>query len=392
MQFSLRKINTQTKYLASLFVTALTLAFFGVLFIPAISLADQNLEQKRSNMNFFENKLPSTNVFDSRKGAEVVHVVNEESEGQGVEIVDGAVPVDELELQAEDKTVRKQPLETIDRDKPAKSRPASEKQPLRIEKDAPSSIRDGFSALVSGDKQTAQAYASRWTQYMTDMMFYIREWTALVAKTLHDQGKLDEEGYYRAPDMIDQALVEARKDMGSVFSPSHQDAMRKVEADPKGEVEVLYFFSLNCKFCRTMASDVERLHQATKNDPNVRMTAVTLGKTPDSWLDSYKKYTGLTLPIAQGEKVARQLQVAFVPAVVVVTSNSNKAYIKSGEQSFENMYEFVRVAQGLSGEMTSETNKIKNSKVGQAGADNAEESFREGTSATAKEKKISVRF
>ncbi len=392
MQFSIRKFNTDTKYLASLFVTALTLAFFGVLLIPAISLADQDLEQKRSNMNFFENKLPSTNVFDSRKGAEVVHVINEESEGQGVEIVDGTVPVDELELQAEDKTIRKQPLETIDRDKPSKSRPASEKQPLRIEKDAPSSIRDGFSALVSGDKETAQAYASRWTQYMTDMMFYIREWTALVAKTLHDQGKLDEEGYYRAPDMIDQALVEARQDMGSVFSPSHKDAMRKIEADPKGEVEVLYFFSLNCKFCRTMASDVERLYQATKNDSNVRMTAVTLGKTPDSWLDSYKKYTGLTLPIAQGEKVARQLQVAFVPAVVVVTSNSKKAYIKSGEQSFENMYEFVRVAQGLSGDMTAETNKIKNRKVGQTGGHNAEESFREGTSVTGKEKKISVRF
>jgi len=393
MQFSLKSGYHKEYSPVSIVVIALTVAFLGVLFIPALSLADQSLEKKRMNMNFFEDKLPSTNIFDSKKEAEVVHVVNEEAEGQNVEIVDGALPVEELELKSEDKLLRKQPLETIDHNRPAKSRPASEKQPLRIENNAPSSIRDGFSALVSGDKQTAQAYATRWTQYMTDMMFYVREWTSMVAKTLHEQGKLDEEGYYRAPDMIDQALVEAREEMGTVFSPSHKDAMKRIEPDPKGEVEILYFFSLNCKFCRTMAPDVERLYQATKSDPGVRMTAVTLGDTPDSWLDSYRKYTGLTLPMAHGEKVARQLQVAFVPAVVVVTSNSNKAYIKSGEQSFENMYEFVRVAQGLSGEMSEKTQEIRNRKVGYSGEGPGEESFREGSPLKNKEKKkLSVRF
>jgi len=133
MQFSLKSGYHKEYSPVSIVVIALTVAFLGVLFIPALSLADQSLEKKRMNMNFFEDKLPSTNIFDSKKEAEVVHVVNEEAEGQNVEIVDGALPVEELELKSEDKLLRKQPLETIDHNRPAKSRPASEKQPLRIE-------------------------------------------------------------------------------------------------------------------------------------------------------------------------------------------------------------------------------------------------------------------
>ena len=355
-----------------LLLIAFAMSVLFVLFLPSSSIAEQSVVSARHDMNFFNNKLTSTNIFDRRKKKlKVSHVPNEEETSE-VEIVDGSVSdteetqsTGELQLDSSDTKLRAEPLEVIDPSKPSASRSPDEELPLRIEPTAPSSIRDGITALVSGDRETAQAYAKQWTRQMTDMMFTVREWSNLVVKSLYDEGKIDEEEYYRAPEMVDQAMAQARDEMGSVFSPTHKDAMRRIKADPKGEVEVLYFFSLNCKFCRTMAPDVERLHQSLKNDPRVRLTAVTLGRTPDAWLDSYRKYTGLTVPMAQGEKLARQLQIAFVPAVVVVTSNSNQAYVKSGEQSFENMYEFVRVAQGLSGEMSPEVKKLKDLNPGE---------------------------
>jgi len=113
-----------------------------------------------------------------------------------------------------------------------------------------------------------------------------------------------------------------------------------------------------------MAPDVERLWQIAQRDPKVKMTALTMGATPEDWLDSYKDYTGLTLPMMNGELVAKQLNVAFVPALVVVNKNTNNAYIKSGEQSFTHMYDFMTKAQGKPATITPFIKRLVQTPIG----------------------------
>ncbi len=340
----------------------------GVVSTPAVSFADSK-SQSSFSMDFFSGKFSNLNVFSKKKKVHTIQIPNEEvlekaaakkkqaealraNSAKSRKLSDGEAPL------------KKASFEVISRDNPGELKAPNQRTSMRIEADAPAPVHGGMEALAMGDRKNAKAYARQYTQYMSDVMYYVREWSGLVAEVLHEEGKINDDDFYRAPDMLNHALAESRQEMGSLFKPSHKDAMRRVEADPKAEIEVFYFFSLDCRYCRTMAPDVERLYLATKNDKRVKMRALTLGQTPDVWLDSYKDYTGLTLPMFQGEEVARQLQVSFVPALVVMTKNTNKAFVKTGEQSFTHMYEFVRTAQGLPTEMPRSVARLSSKRIG----------------------------
>lgn len=116
-----------------------------------------------------------------------------------------------------------------------------------------------------------------------------------------------------------------------------------------------------------MAPDVERLWQAVKGDRNVKMVALTLGSYSSSWINSYREYTGLTMPIFEGAEIAKKFNIGLVPAVVVVSPADNKAYVKTGQQDFVRLYEFVRVAQGLPATITPQLQRLATMPVGVLG-------------------------
>ena len=55
-----------------------------------------------------------------------------------------------------------------------------------------------------------------------------------------------------------------------------------------------------------------------------------------------------------------------MPAVVIVTPSNGKAYMKTGQQSFERLYEFVRTAQGLPATVTAEFKALATTPIGKA--------------------------
>ena len=114
-----------------------------------------------------------------------------------------------------------------------------------------------------------------------------------------------------------------------------------------------------------MAPDVERLWRIAKEDPRIKMTALTIGKNSEEWLKEYKDYSDWSLPVVDGEDLAKHWNIIYVPALVIVTPNSNKAFMKTGQQSFERMYEFLRTAQGLPAVVTPEFKVIAGTPIGQ---------------------------
>ena len=235
---------------------------------------------------------------------------------------------------------------------------------MRINPEAPGPFIGLADAYFRGDQEVAKLYAKQFVTYLSDLMFSVKDITKLIGEAMIEQGSIEESDWVGVEQYLDYELAQARNATNSPIKPSHEEALRRVKADPKGEVEIYYFFTLNSSYARKMAPDIERLWQLSKKDSRIKMVALTLGPTPKEWLQSYRNYTGLSLPIFNGEAVAKQLRVAFVPAIVVVSPNLKTAYVKTGQQTFQRLYEFVRSAQGESLELNKDAQLLLTAKIG----------------------------
>ncbi len=236
---------------------------------------------------------------------------------------------------------------------------------VRINPEAPGPFIGMAIANQAGDKQLAQAYAGSFVRYQLNLFFEVKQLTELIGQALIDQKVIADDDWDGMSQFIDYNYASARKENGELFKPTHERAMEQVKPDPKNQVEIYYFFSMNCSWCRKMAPDVERVWQVAKNDKSIRMVGLVPGKIPQKWLEEYREYTGLTLPIYEGAAQAKAFRVKYMPALVVVTPNSKQAYLKTGEQSFARMYEFIKKAQGLPASMTAEVERLTNTRIGQ---------------------------
>jgi hypothetical protein len=101
-----------------------------------------------------------------------------------------------------------------------------------------------------------------------------------------------------------------------------------------------------------------------KKDRKVKFVSLSTAAMPTEWATAYKQYTGMTMPMFEGTAIAKRLNVGFVPAVVVVTPNNKKAYLKTGQQSFQRLYEFVRTAQGAPIALSPEAEHVQAQTIG----------------------------
>lgn len=249
--------------------------------------------------------------------------------------------------------------------KPEDLLPPDQTPQVRLNPDAPAPIFGIMSCMRTGDKECAAKYADQWVRYQQNFFFEVRELTQLIGEAMIRQGQIDDDDWRGVPQYIDYEFAQARRATNDLFKPSHDIAMKRIKADSKNQAGVYYFFNFNCEWCRVMAPDVERLYQLTKNDPNVKMIGLTLGKVPKEWLEEYRAYTGLTMPIMEGDEVAKSFGVRYAPAIVIVAPNDKRAYRKTGAQTFERMYDFVRHVQGLPSTITPEYQRVAALKIGE---------------------------
>lgn len=313
---------------------------------------------------------------------EVVEVENEEGKGKKPEAVekteDTKGQADSKSAQVDKATEHKKsseaPLSADEKlkgpvfvgDYESKDSLAPDETPrVRINKEAPAPFINMADSHMRGDKETAAKYADQYVRYQQNFFFEVRELTQLIGEALIRQKQIDEDDWHGVPQLIDYEFAKTRRETGDVFKPSHDVAMERIKPDTHNQAEIYYFFNFNCAWCRYMAPDVERLYQSVKNDPNIKIVGLTMGATPKDWMKEYREYTGLTMPILEGEKIAKAFNVRFVPALVVVAPNGKRAYLKTGAQTFDHMYEFVRKVQGLPVTVTPELQRIASLKIGE---------------------------
>lgn len=247
--------------------------------------------------------------------------------------------------------------------------PPDETPRVRLNPEAPSSFLAMARANQEGDKDLAGKYADQYVRYLVNFFFETREITDLIGAAMIRQDLIKGDDWDGVGQFIDYQFATARKNNGSIVRPTNRHALDRIIADPKGQVEVYYFFTLDCSYCRKMAPDFERLYRSVGKEKNVKMVGLLLNPMPVDWVEDYKKFTGLTLPIFAGKKVAEHFNIKFAPAIVVVTPNNKKAYLKTGKENFASMFELVRRAQGLPTTLTPEIRNLLSEKIGQTDED-----------------------
>jgi len=243
--------------------------------------------------------------------------------------------------------------------------PPNEDPKVRINPEAPGPFIAMAIANQDGDKDLARQYANQYVRYQMNFFFEVREMTQLIGQALIDQKVIKDEEWNGVGQVINYEFAKSRKEMGAILKPTFERAMERIKPDAKNQVEVYYFFTLNCQYCRNMSGDVERLWRLFKKDKNVKMATLMLSPVPKTWVDDYKKFTGMTMPIFAAGKQAKAFRIGFVPALVVVTPSNRQAYVTSGKQSFDHMYEFIRKAQGLPPAFTQEVRSLKETPIGE---------------------------
>lgn len=352
----------------------------------SVSLAEEKkdlIKKPKSGLEFFEKALfnyKNSNLNSKAaffegdfKNKEVIDITNEDKKDSELET---SSKKEKQIVDSENLTVDKNIAENVkenlssvvfDSDSPDKKVISPDEDPkIAINKDASGPAIGMVAAWQDGDKETASKYASQWVRYQQNFFFLVRDITQLVGEALVKQGEIDEDQWVGVNQYIDYEFAKTRNEMGALFKPKHEHAMKRIKPDSKGEAEIYFFFTLNCSWCRKMAPDIERLWKSVQSDNKVKMVALTMGPTPKSWIAEYRKYTGLTIPILEGEKVAKKLGVKFVPAVVIVAPTENRAYLKTGEQNFSRLYEFTRRVQGLPSNLGPELEQIINAPIGES--------------------------
>lgn len=244
--------------------------------------------------------------------------------------------------------------------------PPEETPSIRVNPEAPSSIRALISAKRTGDTGLAKAYADQFVRYQQNYFFEVQEIVDLIGEALVRQSVINEEEWVGVGQAIDFEMAKTRYELGSIIKPTHEVAMKQVVADSNNKAEIYYFFGLSCSWCRYMAPDVERMWRLSQQDPNINMHVFTISSSSVDWLNEYKKYNEWTMPVYDGTEIAKQWNIGYVPAVVIVAPTSNKAYMKTGQQSFERLYEFTRAVQGAPATVTKEFQDLASTPIGEA--------------------------
>ena len=311
-----------------------------------------------SALSIFSNKLnPRSGMFD------VVHVENEEAKQEFV------APEPPKKTKQE---LLEEQLEYYSSDPKTQPIPKPhERASVRVSPDAPAPIRGMLGAKRMGDMALAEQYADQFVRLQKDYFFEVREMSNMIGEALVRQKVISTEDWRGAEQMMVREMATTRKEMNAILKPDHDTAMKRITPDSKGKAQVFYFFSLSCSWCRHMGPDVERLWRIAEKDPNISMNVLAIGDIPKNWLVEYQSYTGMSMPIQNGTELAKKFNLGFVPALVVIAPSENRAYMKTGQQSFLRMYQFVKTVQGIPAEATPALQQLVNTPIGEQELANA---------------------
>ncbi len=243
--------------------------------------------------------------------------------------------------------------------------PPDQTPPVRVNKEAPGPFIAMKRAYDDGDMKTANAFADQYVRYMQRVMFEVRELSQMIGEALVRSKALEEDDWVGVSQLMSKEMAQARKDNPIAFKATPEMGLERIKADPKGEAEVYVFCSVATRYCREMGPDIERLWQIARRDSSVKFGVYLIGESQKDWIRDFRAHTGMTMPIQEGNDLAKAMRVSFVPAVVVRSPATKQSYLRTGLMNFTRLFEFVRAVQGKRPELMTAEMDLVNQPIGQ---------------------------
>lgn len=226
-----------------------------------------------------------------------------------------------------------------------------EEPALTPEDNAPTPFKAMGAALDSGNDELAFQYAKQYVRYiagttkrvttidqLTDLAFE-REGIRPAQNKNNPYQRLLNKDLEAAEEGDDDSLaVEASGGRDSKLSALIRKAAESegvdltkgrssVPVDPRGEVQVLFFFNPSDAQAAQIAQHVEKARMRFQRDLNVKVTGYAVAPTSQPNLAAFSKGVGISFPLLQrGVSVATALGVKHVPSVLLLAPNAQKTY------------------------------------------------------------------
>lgn len=154
-----------------------------------------------------------------------------------------------------------------------------------------------------------------------------------------EEDAVEEVATYQSPEQLKQTEAAKRHQI-------RQQLAGKVPVDPKGEIDIFFFFMPADKNARLMAKQIEAVHQQTKDSPKVNIVGVTMDVANSLAISSFQKTTKTTFPILSGAVLAQKLEVKQSPTTVLRGRNNGQALYETGVRDRIYLEEVVRAMGG----------------------------------------------
>ena len=273
----------------------------------------------------------------------------------------------------------------------------SERQPLRVQEDAPPPFRGMVEALDVGDDKLAYAYAKQWMRYMNryrEMLDQVNGWVAAAgentgyfdeddidpkydpyrefAETVEgDEDLIEEDETLTTAEVRERVLEEQTQRFFEKAKIYHEaSASERLEDDSYNEVIerakarkllknmkpkikretegvlVYFFFRPKDKESVKMLPVAEELYQMSLEDERIKFQAFTFEHTVAGELDMLRYRTNTTFPIEYGGLLVNSFKLTEVPTTVVVGLTTKQSYFEEGARSFYYLDEFLKAMLG----------------------------------------------
>lgn len=150
---------------------------------------------------------------------------------------------------------------------------------------------------------------------------------------------VEEVASYKSPEEL--AQIEALQ--------RHQIRQRlagKLPADPKGELDIFFFFLPRDKDARSMAEQIEAIYQEHKENPKVNLVGVTIDVSNPLAISGFQETTKTTFPVLSGAVLAQKLEVSKSPTTIIRGRNNGQALYETGARGKIYLEEVIRAMGG----------------------------------------------
>lgn len=120
----------------------------------------------------------------------------------------------------------------------------------------------------------------------------------------------------------------------------------KVPVDPRGEVDVLFFFGTRDEQSAAMFDQIDQLAIATKSTEEIDIVGLSLDRAPTDALQAFARETKLNFPLLPGTDMAEKLKIKRSPTVVIVARTTGQAVYEEGFRPFYYLDEVRQAMQG----------------------------------------------